>query len=85
MRTYWLAIDENGDESVHQYEPIYNKLHKKWRSTTGVYITKGLSKLLISPEFLNERTSIIVAIAYEVEEMGVINNKVRVVNSFKIY
>ena len=85
MRTYWLAIDENGDESIHQYEPSYNRLHKKWKSTTGVYVTKGLSKLLLQPENLRESNSVIKAIAYEIEEMGLVHNKVRVLNTFKIY
>jgi hypothetical protein len=85
MRTYWLAIDENGDETIHQYEPSYNRLHRKWKSTTGVYITKGMAKLIFPPENLRESNSVVKAIAYEIEEMGLVNNKVRILNTNKIF
>lgn len=26
-QSFWLSIDENGDETIHQYEPYYNQLH----------------------------------------------------------
>lgn len=44
----WLAIDENGDETIHQYEPYYNQLHMKWDSTNKTYVTKGLFKTIVN-------------------------------------
>lgn len=46
-QSYWLAIDENGDETIHQYEPYYNQLHMKWVSNTKTYVSNGLHKLII--------------------------------------
>lgn len=46
-QSYWLAIDENGDETIHQYEPYYNQLHMKWISSTKTYVSKGLSLKII--------------------------------------
>lgn len=85
MRTYWLAIDENKDESIHQYEPTYNHLHKKWRSATMVYITKGLSKLILPEDKIKEFNSNVKAISFEIEEMGLVGNKGRIINTYKIY
>ena len=39
-QSYWLAVDERGDETVHQEEPHYNHLHMKWYGSKKVYITK---------------------------------------------
>ena len=47
-QSYWLAIDENGDETIHQYEPHYNHLHGKWKSMNGgTYVSKNLINLLL--------------------------------------
>ena len=86
MQTYWLAIDENNEETVHQYEPCYNKLHRKWRSTMSVYVTKGMSKIVVPDDKLNDgNDKYVIAKAFELESMGIIGNKCRVIRVLKIY
>jgi hypothetical protein len=46
-QSFWIAIDENGDETIHQYEPYYNQLHMKWISSTKTYVSKGISGLIV--------------------------------------
>lgn len=46
-QSFWIGIDENGDETIHQYEPYYNHLHMKWISNSKVDISKGLTTLII--------------------------------------
>lgn len=66
-QSYWLAIDENGDETIHQYEPYYNQLHMKWISSTKTYVSKGLSLKIID----YNKEVLVKAIAFEL--MGNLN------------
>lgn len=88
MQTYWLAIDEDGNETIHQYEPHYNKLHRKWRSTSFSFVSPGFAKLVIPSGNLNESNDrITLAKAFELDS-GRVNekdNKCRVLNTLKIY
>ena len=80
-QSYWLAVDERGDETVHQEEPHYNHLHMKWYSSKKVYITKGMALLLVDHKF----ESVVKAIAYEISCTGITNSKLRILTTLKIY
>ena len=80
-RSCWLAIDERGDETIHQNEPAYNYLHGKWNSASRVHTIKGLSKLLIDRS--NEPKC--KAVVYELDNVNLVSNKAHVLSSTKIY
>lgn len=80
-QSYWLAVDERGDETVHQEEPHYNHLHMKWFSTQKVYVTKGMAVLLVG----HQLESVVKAIAYEISCTGLTNSKLCKLNTIKIY
>ena len=50
-----------------------------------VYITKGLSKLILPEDKIREFNSNVKAISFEIEEMGLVGNKGRIINTYKIY
>lgn len=84
MESYWLAIDERGFESIHQHEPIYNRLYKKWYSKLGIHVNKGFSKLILSEELNKEiNKDLVVAVAFEIDNK--IENKIIVINVHRIY
>ena len=80
-QSYWLAIDENGDETIHQYEPYYNNLHMKWISTTKVDISKGISKNIICYSM----ESLVKAVAIELLGNLNISNKLNPITIKRIY
>ena len=80
-KTSWLAVDERGDETFHQHEPVYNKLQKKWLSSSRVHIIRGLSKLILD----NKCDGPCLAVAYEIDNVALVGNKAHVVNITKIY
>ena len=80
-QSYWLAVDERGDETVHQEEPYYNHLHMKWYSTQKVYVTKGMALIVVD----HKMESVVKAIAYEISSTGIANNKLVILNTIKIY
>ena len=80
-QSYWLAVDERGDETSHQEEPYYNHLHMKWYSSQKVYLTRGLLKLILD----HKLDSVNKAIAYEISSTGITNNKLVILNTIKIY
>lgn len=80
-QSYWLAVDERGDETVHQEEPHYNHLHMKWYSTQKVYVTKGMALLLVD----HKMESVVKAVAYEISYTGITNSKLRTLTTLKIY
>lgn len=79
-QSYWIAVDENGEETMHQYEPHYNQLHMKWLSNSKIHISKGLVKLLINMDI----EPIVKAVAYEIEVIRV-DSKITPINVKKIY
>ena len=82
-QTYWIAIDENNEETIHQYEPYYNQLHMKWMSTTKVYVSKGLMTLVAD----YTREDMVIAIAIELETSPVKNKSkpLKIKKIFKEY
>jgi len=77
----WLAVDERGDETIHQNEPGYNQLQGRWISSSRVHIMKGLSNIIIDKS--NEPKY--KAIAYELDNISMIGQKAHVLSSTKIY
>ena len=61
VQSFWIAIDENQNETIHQYEPYYNHLHMKWISNTKIDISKGVFNLMVD---YNMET-IVKAVAFE--------------------
>ena len=79
-QSYWIAVDENGEETMHQYEPHYNHLHMKWLSNSKIHISKGLIRLLVNIDI----EPIVKAVAYEIEVIRV-DGKITPINIKKIY
>lgn len=72
-QSFWLSIDENGDETIHQYEPYYNQLHMKWMSNNKIHLAKGISNLIVDYDM----SSLVKAISFEIS--GIINMSSKVV------
>lgn len=86
---YYLALDSNLEETIHAYEPYYNQLHSKWRSTNCVYVSSGMAKNILPTELFNEvsgliRTKKIVAAVFELENFNS-NGKANIKNTIKIF
>lgn len=79
--SFWLAIDENGDETIHQYEPHYNQLHMKWISGNKTYVSKGLSNLILDYNM----ESLVKAVAVELLGNLLITHKLTPINIKRIY
>lgn len=51
-----------------------------------VYVTKGMSKIVVPDDKLNDgNDKYVIAKAFELESMGIIGNKCRVIRVLKIY
>ena len=80
-QSYWLAIDENGDETIHQYEPYYNQLHMKWISRTKTYISRGVANNIV--DYTME--SLVKAVAIELIGNLKLSSKLNPINIKRIY
>ena len=80
-QSYWLAIDENGDETIHQYEPYYNHLHMKWISNTKTYVSKGLANIVVDYKM----EVLVKAIALELLGNLNLSNKLNPITIKRIY
>lgn len=80
--TYWIAIDKAQHVSIHQYEPFYNHLFDKWKSTNIVYVSRGMIDILVDNELSNN--SLLKAYAYEIDTSK-INSKAKVLTVKKIF
>lgn len=80
--TYWIAIDSAQHVSMHQYEPFYNHLFDKWKSSNIVYVSRGMIDILVDNELSNN--SLLKAYAYEIDNSK-INSKARVLTVKKIF
>ena len=87
--SFWLGVDERLDETVHQYEPHYNTLHSKWKSTCHSYVSRGLAKSILPDDKYNECFTLlknrkIKAILFELGDFHS-DNKVHILNILKIF
>ena len=87
--SFWLGIDERFDEPIHQYEPHYNKLHGKWKSTCHSYVSSGMAKSIIPEKHYMEAFELLKAkkrkaLLFEIDGFDV-ENKARVLNITKIH
>lgn len=80
-QSFWIAIDENGDETIHQYEPYYNQLHMKWISSTKTYISRGVANNIV--DYTME--SLVKAVAIELIGNLKLSSKLNPINIKRIY
>lgn len=80
-QSYWVSIDEVGDETIHQYEPCYNHLHMKWLSSNKTYVSKGLCKLIIDYNM----EVLVKAVAFEIVGNLSLVNKLTPITIKRIY
>lgn len=81
--SYYLAIDERNDVTIHQYEPHYNHLHGKWKSINGgTYVSKNMINIIISNPV---DMSLLKACCYELDLVTINNSKQSSKNVIKIY
>lgn len=81
--SYYLAIDEKQDVTIHQYEPYYNSLHGKWKSTNGgTYVNRNMINIIISNPV---DMSLLKACCYEIDIATINNSKQSSKNVIKIY
>lgn len=84
MEGCWLCIDESNNESVHQHEPHYNRLQKRWKSQGYIYVPNGLINILIPQQNIDSiDDSRIIAGGFEIIKF--LNNKAHVREILKIY
>lgn len=81
VQSFWIAIDENQNETIHQYEPYYNHLHMKWISNTKIDISKGILNLMVD---YNMET-IVKAVAFELLGNIISSSKLNPKTVKKIY
>lgn len=68
---WWICIDESGNETIHQIEPHYNRLQKRWKSQAYIYVSKGMVNLVISQNDISKiKDDKVVAGAFEVISLG---------------
>lgn len=79
--SYWIAKYENGIETIHQDEPTYNRLQKKWLSIQKVYISSGLINQIVEcPPDAGYK-----AICFEISGNKMSGPKLWPLNTYKIY
>ena len=84
MESCWFGIDESGNETVHQHEPHYNRLQKRWKSQSYIYVNKGIINLLIPEESIRSiKEDKIIAAAFE--SRTIVGNKASVGEIIKVY
>ena len=79
--SYWIARDENGIETIHQDEPTYNRLQKKWLSIQKVYVSSGLINQIVDHSSDVDYK----AICFEISGNKMSGPKLRPLNTYKIY
>lgn len=80
-QSFWIAIDENQNETIHQYEPYYNHLHMKWISNTKIEISNGVFNRIVD---YNMET-IVKAVAFELLGNIISSSKLNPTTVKKIY